>query len=198
MSWRAMTLAPRVTARSPALTADNPSVSASASVSSSDSTGLPEDLPDRLRSREGAQEAPGIVLGSGGPEVAGSRRNEARGAVPADGCGNLGNGDPWGLAPEEAVEPKRNTKRPASRRVPESWQPTEEHREIARTEVRDFDRELAKFRDCEFKTPHKDWDAVFRNWLRSDYGRTGPNARFPRRENFNAPRSGEGWKPNVV
>lgn len=58
-----------------------------------------------------------------------------------------------------------------SKRVPETWEPNEEHRQIAREEGRDFERELKKFRDHTYKKALTDWDAAFRNWLRSEYGR---------------------------
>jgi hypothetical protein len=50
--------------------------------------------------------------------------------------------------------------------VPEDWQPTDEHREIAAARGVDFDLELAKFRDHEFKDPKSNANAAFRNWLR--------------------------------
>jgi len=52
------------------------------------------------------------------------------------------------------------------RRVPEPWQPTDEHRRIAAEERKDFERELAMYRDHEFRSPKSDADAAFRTWLR--------------------------------
>ena len=31
----------------------------------------------------------------------------------------------------------------------------------------DLETEIAKFRDCEFRTPHRDWSKVWRNWVRT-------------------------------
>ncbi len=40
---------------------------------------------------------------------------------------------------------------------------------FAVTEIPDIDpeREAAKFKDCEFKNPHTDWSATWRNWVRT-------------------------------
>jgi hypothetical protein len=61
------------------------------------------------------------------------------------------------------------------RRVPESWQPSPEHRQIARDLRIPFDLELAKFRDHEFTVPKRDPDATFRNWIRN----AKPSAALP-------------------
>ncbi len=50
--------------------------------------------------------------------------------------------------------------------VPAEWQPTDDHREIATARGVDFELELAKFRDHEFKDPKSNANATFRNWLR--------------------------------
>lgn len=31
----------------------------------------------------------------------------------------------------------------------------------------DIDREISRFRDCEFRTPRRDWSACWRNWIRT-------------------------------
>jgi hypothetical protein len=51
--------------------------------------------------------------------------------------------------------------------VPEEFEPTDEHRRIARERGLDFNLELAKFRDHEFDKPKSDPHATFRNWLRN-------------------------------
>jgi hypothetical protein len=56
------------------------------------------------------------------------------------------------------------------RRVPVDFEPGDEHRRIAGEEGKDFERELARFRDHEFATPKTDANATFRNWLRNEYG----------------------------
>ncbi len=53
-----------------------------------------------------------------------------------------------------------------SRRVPDSWQPNDGHRELARRYGRNLELELARFRDHEWKEARLDWSAAFRNWLR--------------------------------
>lgn len=60
------------------------------------------------------------------------------------------------------------------RRVPDDWQPKDSHRDLARREGVDLERECASFRDHEFNPPRQDADAAFRNWLRNA-------ARFTRR-----------------
>lgn len=46
----------------------------------------------------------------------------------------------------------------------------------------DVAAEIAKFRDCEFKTPHRDWSKVWRNWIRrcketGQYAKAGTGGR---------------------
>lgn len=53
------------------------------------------------------------------------------------------------------------------RRVPEGWNPTLAHVNLARERGVDIALELAKFRDHEFAQPKSDADATFRNWLRA-------------------------------
>jgi hypothetical protein len=70
--------------------------------------------------------------------------------------------------------PKR--KRPSTT-IPEDWQPTDAHRAVAAEERVDVVSEARKFRDSnEAKgRTYVDWDAAFRNWLRSPYAvKTGP------------------------
>jgi hypothetical protein len=84
-------------------------------------------------------------------------------------------GEPSVLSPPVPKSRKPRTKKPKSRRCPESWEPNHTHRAIALEIGLSGERcrlELAKFRDYEFKTPHSDWDATFRNWLRNNAERT--------------------------
>jgi hypothetical protein len=86
-------------------------------------------------------------------------------------------------------EPEQKPRRKAKRatQLPASWAPTDAHRELARTEGRDCDREATKFRDHAEATGRvmKDWNAAFRTWLRSDIGR----GRAPKVQ----PTSGRDW-----
>jgi hypothetical protein len=86
---------------------------------------------------------------------------------------------------EPEQKPRRKTKR--AEQLPDSWAPTDAHRELARTEGRDCDREATKFRDHAEATGRvmKDWNAAFRTWLRSDIGR----GRAPKVQ----PTSGRDW-----
>lgn len=63
-------------------------------------------------------------------------------------------------------ESTRTRQRASWLRVPADWQPNEQHRELARSVGADFDLELAKYRDHDYKHPKRDPDAAFRNWLR--------------------------------
>ncbi len=56
--------------------------------------------------------------------------------------------------------------------LPSDWKPNEDHARIAREEGRDMGREALIFRDKAIGNglTQLDWDATFRNWLRSDYG----------------------------
>ena len=53
-----------------------------------------------------------------------------------------------------------------SKKAPDDFTPD---RQFAITELPDLDvdREIAKFRDWEFKTPRSDWNAVWRTWIRN-------------------------------
>lgn len=89
-----------------------------------------------------------------------------------------------GTTAEPDSEPKR--KRGRKGKPPADWQPTDAHRAIASERGIDFELELAKFRDHEFATPRSDYDAAFRNWLRSA---------TPPRQSRTVPRIGEpGWR----
>lgn len=70
---------------------------------------------------------------------------------------------------KEEEPPKRKPKRgPLSHFVPETWAPTDKHRERAKAmSTSAFDAEVSKFRNWEFKTPRSDWNRAFTNWLDS-------------------------------
>lgn len=55
------------------------------------------------------------------------------------------------------------------RRCPPDFTLTTERSDYAIKEglsIGQLNREFAKFTDCEFRTPHHDWDATWRNWVR--------------------------------
>lgn len=65
---------------------------------------------------------------------------------------------------------KAKRSRGASRRCPEDWSPGPAEIEMAEGlgfVPGEIERELAKFRDFEFRTPRSDWPAAFRNWFRT-------------------------------
>jgi len=68
---------------------------------------------------------------------------------------------------------------PATRKCPPEFRPD---LAFALAELPDLDseREAAIFKDCEFKTPHSDWAATWRNWIRNaknrgTYSKINPN-----------------------
>ena len=88
----------------------------------------------------------------------------------------IGGGPP--AKPKTKAKPKKTP-------MPEGWEPNEKHRELARREGRDFDREVFKFRDKAGANAYRyaDWDKAFSSWLRNENYR-GPsnNGRTPATE----------------
>ncbi|MQA76722.1 MAG: hypothetical protein GEU88_20910 [Solirubrobacterales bacterium] len=79
------------------------------------------------------------------------------------------------MAPDKPAHDNDLTdRRKRARQLPDAWQPNENHYQIARDLGRDIDRETERFRDHALSKRRTlvDWDAGFRNWLRSDYGPT--------------------------
>ena len=66
--------------------------------------------------------------------------------------------------------PSRKERKPKKTPMPEGWEPNEKHRELARREGRDFDREVFKFRDKAGANAYRyaDWDKAFSSWLRNE------------------------------
>jgi hypothetical protein len=69
---------------------------------------------------------------------------------------------------------EKNTHTPArtradrsTRRCPAEWQPNDGHRQLALSLGVDMLAELEFFRDYTFAKGHSDWDATFRNWIRT-------------------------------
>jgi hypothetical protein len=91
-------------------------------------------------------------------------------------------GAPANTLPGFEEPPKKRKPPRKATQLPDSWAPTEKHRELARTEGRDCEREATKFRDDAIAKGKvfKDWDAAFRNWLKSEFGRgKGPAVQTP-------------------
>ena len=90
----------------------------------------------------------------------------------------------------------------ASRRCPSTYQPSDDLLVWSVSQGHPADLievELPKFRDHEFRSPRSDWDAAFRNWLRTSKGdrhersrqtdHQAAGASDPRRANTDARRS---------
>jgi hypothetical protein len=72
--------------------------------------------------------------------------------------------------PNGSVAPK-GAKTRGSKRVPPAWSPSQST--VAALEAEghvsgDLERALTRMRDHEFRSPRTDWDAAFRNWVRTD------------------------------
>jgi hypothetical protein len=91
--------------------------------------------------------------------------------------------------PDRLGAPRKRRSRVGTwRRVPEDWQPTDEHRALASGLRVSFELELAKFRDHEFAAARKDANAAFRNWLRA--ARPAPIAAVSRAQQPRQPDNG--------
>jgi len=79
---------------------------------------------------------------------------------------------------EGAAQTRRPTR--AAKRIPATWEPSTDLLAWASTEAPlvDLRNAFESIRDHEFKTAHRDWDAVVRNWLRRDQQRI--EERMPR------------------
>lgn len=138
------------------------------------------------------------------------RKAEKRksGGIPVDTISDMSGGKSGGIPPDQGpsrvrdINPslvisgkKEDTqeanasfvgqKRKSTRRCPADWLPSVNVLATADTEgftSGEIERELAKFRDHQFRDGHTDWDASFRNWLRN------ANDRNPRRANGHSPK----------
>lgn len=81
--------------------------------------------------------------------------------------------------PVEAASSAARAKR-RSRMCPAEWVPSPADLAVGAGEgltPGEMERELAKFRDYEFRTPHSQWSATFRTWLRNAAERKPANVR---------------------
>ena len=74
---------------------------------------------------------------------------------------------------EEGEEEKKASPKKRAHSLPDEWTPNEQHQAIATEEGRSLIREIEAFRDHALANGRRqlDWDAAFRNWLRSDIGK---------------------------
>ena len=92
--------------------------------------------------------------------------------------------------PGDTAKPKPRKRAALKTTIPDDWQPTEAHRQTAREEGRDLQREAQRFRDsaAAHGRRYADWDRAFANWLRSEYGRgNGAGGRQPQHRQPNTP-----------
>lgn len=68
-----------------------------------------------------------------------------------------------------------SAKRLKLRRCPKTFEPAQDHVDLAAQLGIDLAFELARMRDHEFKEGRTDWDAVLRNWLREAHTRQNKN-----------------------
>ena len=87
----------------------------------------------------------------------------------------LAGAGPYAEAEAEAEKKEISPRKPKRPRtpLPESWSPSAALAAVAREEGRDCEREAKRFRDHALSSGRlaADWDAAFRNWLRSEHGR---------------------------
>lgn len=112
-------------------------------------------------------------------------RQRQRNETVCNGHETVGNTDKSRLEERREEKKEEGAKAPrASRRAPTDFEPD---RLYALREVPDMDveREVQKFRDCQFKRAHSDWSATWRNWIATcrdggKYARKGgrPTTRF--------------------
>jgi hypothetical protein len=81
---------------------------------------------------------------------------------------------------DQDIRERGNKASRASKRVPAEFAPDPAY---ASAELPDMDvaAEVAKFKDCEFKKPRSDWDATWRNWIRT----CKESGRYARKEQTN-------------
>lgn len=125
--------------------------------------GPPQGIAEKTIPLDNVRETPAKVLETPDPDLEGEGKGEE---------GNRREGDPP-AGPAPATRAQRGAKR-----VPSDWQPKPEHRAIAVQRGADFDLELQKLRDHEFRRPRTDWDATFRNWLRDSRPANGSVSRL--------------------
>lgn len=93
--------------------------------------------------------------------------------------------DPESTRPDptgpDRTKSERHKRRAPETPLPDGWQPTDAHRQLAAEQAVDCDHEAAKFRDHAAANDRRqrDWDAAFRTWLRRarDYAATNGQAR---------------------
>lgn len=117
--------------------------------------------------------------------AAGGGAGRAGGGAPAAGPTTFEPSKNLSTVANAPVEASKPAKRRASM-VPEQWAPTNADLGIGVAEgftPGEIERELAKFRDHEFRTPRSDWSKAFRNWLRT----AATDPRRPRNERPDQP-----------
>src|SRR6188768_3552880 len=126
-----------------------------------------EKSPENLANSQDFSRAPAPALSLISSSLSGSSNSSPLLALSSGSGSEIS--DAGARVASPVPKPKREPKPKALtwRRVPESWQPSPEHRQIARDLRIPFDLELAKFRDHEFTVPKRDPDATFRNWIRN-------------------------------
>lgn len=87
------------------------------------------------------------------------------------------------------ASPKPKSKSVRSRLCPADWTPTPADMAVGTDEgfsPGEIERELAKFREHEFRDPHSHWSPTFRKWLRTAAERKPRNGPAPRDAKFAA------------
>ena len=116
--------------------------------------------------KEGCDEPPETVSQRATRRANAGRTPGAQGAHDGDTAGALGDGEVNGSDGDGDI-PRKGAKR--AHQLPDDWQPSDAHRQLAAERGVDLDEEAAKFRDwCAANgATKKDWEATFRNWIRN-------------------------------
>lgn len=80
--------------------------------------------------------------------------------------GDVTDGDGESSVDTEPTARKRTTRKP-EKPLPSDWQPNDKHRDLARTQRLDLEREAFRFRNHAQANDRRqrDWDSAFTNWL---------------------------------
>jgi phage replication O-like protein O len=117
------------------------------------------------------------LAGDRGVDAQGDRGVDAQG----DTQGGLSGANKEVGSALKIVKDRKDSARARKRALPDDWTPNEGHRRIAAELGIDLKRENEKMCDWALSKGEKraDWDATFRNWLRSDI----PKATLPTKRN---------------
>jgi hypothetical protein len=133
---------------------------------------IPEDI-NWIQSRLGISEAPDFKSLTRSGMIAGRKRDASAALAKSSTNNEVQPIVETETYKEETEREKETDQIPAkpSNRAPETFKVTNEMKSWARSKYPriNIDSATESFMDYEFKTPKKDWNAAWRNWIRSPY-----------------------------